>query len=70
MKPLLLFSLALAGCSQRNPDICSTEFPDRVAYAPPQSAEQVKSNVKGCVAHWAARLSMVTGPHRVVRVDC
>lgn len=57
VRTIVVAAMLVAGCTSRNPQICSSDMPDRVAYVVPRSTLQVQENVKGCVSHWAARLS-------------
>lgn len=68
MKRALSVSVAaalVASCGGKQDQICSA-IPDRVAYAPPHTAAQVRENVNRCVQHWAARLSLGSDPAAIV----
>lgn len=55
---LVLFGL-LAGCAdEKARNICSAEYPARIAYAPAIDGPQVRENANRCVQHWAARFSL------------
>lgn len=58
-------ALVLTGCNEKQREICSP-IPDRIAYAPPFNAAQVRENVNRCVQHWAARLSFSSDPAETV----
>lgn len=56
---VILMASLIAGCSDdKARNICSSEYPARIAYAPAIDGPQVRENVSRCVQHWAARFSL------------
>ncbi len=55
-----MLAILLTGCDsvQRNNDVCWSSFIPRVSHLVPVGYEQTRENVSGCMAHWAARLSL------------
>ena len=58
-------ALALAGCKQANDDICSPVM-SRIQVITPITGDDIRANVRACVEHWAARLSLSNEPVAVV----